>query len=256
MNYKNPFELDDKAVLITGASSGIGRQCAISCSYVGADVILLGRNKKRLEETKDLLKDSSKCSLYQFDLTDPTAVSSFIIELKKNDTKIDGIINAAGISTTLPFKLSTMEKQELLFKTNVYAPINLTRELSKKNGILSDGSSIVFISSIMATVGEVGKTLYGMSKGALVAATKSIALELAPRRIRVNTISPGVIDTPMSEQSAYSKDEESFKKITSKHPLGIGSPEDVAHACIYLLSSASKWVTGTDLIIDGGYTAK
>lgn len=126
----------------------------------------------------------------------------------------------------------------------------------QKNGGLVNGASIVFIASVMSHVGEVGKTLYAMTKGALVSSAKSMAIELAPRNIRVNTLSPGVVKTPMSSKSAYSQNNESLSKIISKHPLGLGEANDIANACVYLLSEASKWTTGTNLIIDGGYTAK
>lgn len=256
MKTSNPFSLVGKTILITGASSGIGKQCAISCSAVGAFVILLGRDKKRLQETVNLLKESVGHKAYLVELTDELEVLSFIKNLKNEPLVINGVIHAAGVSTTLPLRLSTLDRQSLILKTNVMAPINLTSKIVKKNSTLLDGGSIVFIASVMALVGEKGKTLYSLSKGALVAAAKSMALELAERDIRVNTISPGVVKTPMSDSSAYSNTKESIATVSSLHPLGLGAPEDVAYACIYLLSEASKWVTGTNLIIDGGYTAK
>ena len=252
----NPFSLEGKTFLITGASSGIGRQCAISCSLAGADLVLLGRNKKRLEETANLLATSSSCRIYYFDLTDEGAVNNFLESFHSLSIKLKGIIHAAGVSTTLPLRLSSFDRQETILKTNVIGPLNLTKELIKKKGAIVDGSSVIFITSIMATVGEIGKTLYGMSKGALVAGVKSMAVELAPRTIRVNSISPGVVKSPMSASSAYSQDYESFTRIEKLHPLGVGDVSDVANACVYLLSDASKWVTGSNLIIDGGYTAR
>jgi NAD(P)-dependent dehydrogenase (short-subunit alcohol dehydrogenase family) len=252
----NPFSLAGKTILITGASSGIGRQCAITCSQAGALVVLLGRDKERLQKTARQLEDASLCKTFLVDLTDAEEVNAFAKDISKDSILINGMIHAAGVSKTLPIRLSSFEKQELILRTNVMGPVNLTGNLVQKKGSMLDGGSIVFIASVMASVGEIGKTLYGMSKGALVAATKSMALELADRGIRVNTISPGVVKTPMSDNSAYSNDEESYGKVASLHPLGIGHPEDVANACIYLLSNASNWVTGTDLIVDGGYTAK
>ncbi len=252
----NPFSLEGKTILITGASSGIGRQCAISCSLAGASLVLLGRNKKRLKETADLLAPSSSCKTYCFDLTEEEAVNSFIRSINSSFITLDGVIHAAGVSTTLPLRFSSFDKQETILKTNVMGPINLTKELIKKKGALVDGSSVIFIASIMATVGEIGKTLYSISKGALVAGVKSMALELAPRIIRVNSISPGVVKSPMSTSSVYSKDDESLARIEKLHPLGVGDVSDVANACVYLSSDASKWVTGSNLIIDGGYTAR
>ncbi|MCK5765555.1 MAG: SDR family oxidoreductase, partial [Bacteroidales bacterium] len=160
------------------------------------------------------------------------------------------------ISTTLPFRRVTPEKMNLFFQNNVTMGFNLCRLVAQKKLMAKNGGSIIFISSVMGIVGETGKVLYGMTKGALIAGTKSLAVELARKKIRVNCISPGVVISPMSENAIYSKDEESLSKIESLHPLGLGKPEDVANACIFLLSDGSGWITGTNLIVDGGYTAR
>jgi NAD(P)-dependent dehydrogenase (short-subunit alcohol dehydrogenase family) len=139
---------------------------------------------------------------------------------------------------------------------NVYGAMNVTRLLTRRQNISPQGGSIIFISSIMGVAGENGKSLYSMTKGALIAGTRSLAIELAPRKIRVNCISPGVVETPMSNSAIYSQHAESLDKIRNLHPLGLGSPTDVANACTFLLSDASKWITGINLIIDGGYTAR
>jgi NAD(P)-dependent dehydrogenase (short-subunit alcohol dehydrogenase family) len=169
---------------------------------------------------------------------------------------LHGLVNAAGISTTLPLKLISPEKLDAFFKTNVIAAINLAKIFTKLDVVCREGGSIVFISSVMGVVGEAGKTMYSLSKGALIAGTRSLALELASKKIRVNAISPGVVETPMSQNAIYSQDEESKQRILSLHPLGLGTTTDIAHACIYLLSNASRWITGTNLIIDGGYTSR
>jgi NAD(P)-dependent dehydrogenase (short-subunit alcohol dehydrogenase family) len=152
--------------------------------------------------------------------------------------------------------MSKPEKMEEFFHVNVHSAFNLTRIITKPSGISEEGASIVFISSVMGIVGENGKSLYSMTKGALIAGARSLAIELAPRNIRVNCISPGVVVSPMSKGAVYSKDEESLNKIKGLHPLGLGHTEDVANACIYLLSDASRWVTGTNMVVDGGYTAR
>jgi NAD(P)-dependent dehydrogenase (short-subunit alcohol dehydrogenase family) len=169
--------------------------------------------------------------------------------------KFDGLVNAAGISTTRPFKMVTVDKLETFINTNVVSTFNLTRYFLKPE-FVNKGASIVFISSIMGVVGEIGKSLYSISKGAIISGARSLALELASKRIRVNCVSPGLVATPMSEKAVYSQDEEALKKIVDMHPLGLGHPEDVANACIYLLSDAGRWITGTNIILDGGYTAK
>lgn len=252
----NPFSLDDKLILVTGASSGIGRQCAIVCSYMGARVVLFGRDPVRLGDTFRMMKNPGRHIKYAVDLVDYKKVEEIVPELVKVKGKIDGLINCAGISTTLPLNSSTPEKMELYFKTNVIGPMNLTRLAVKPSHFSETGGSIVFISSVMAVVGESGKVLYSMTKGALVASAKSLAVEFSARNIRVNTISPGVVESPMSQRAAYSRDQGSLNRITGLHLLGLGKSEDIADACVFLLSDSGKWITGTNLIVDGGYLAK
>ena len=257
MSDKNkPFSLNDKTIIVTGASSGIGRQCAINCSQLGAKLILIGRNTERLKETMSSLDVKNEHLMYPLDLLDYDKLEEVLNDIESKLGTIDGIINCAGISTTLPFRRVTPEKMNLFFQNNVTMGFNLCRLVAQKKLMAKNGGSIIFISSVMGIVGETGKVLYGMTKGALIAGTKSLAVELARKKIRVNCISPGVVISPMSENAIYSKDEESLSKIESLHPLGLGKPEDVANACIFLLSDASTWVTGTNLIVDGGYTAR
>jgi NAD(P)-dependent dehydrogenase (short-subunit alcohol dehydrogenase family) len=253
---KDPFSLNDKVIIVTGASSGIGRQCAISCAAQGAKVVILGRDDKRLDETMHKMDHPKRHLFATLDLTEYDKIDDLIKRSVLQLGKIDGIINCAGVSTTLPFNLSKPEKIEEYFKVNVQAAFNLTRVAVKPNYFSKSGGSIIFISSIMGVTGEMGKTIYSISKGALISGSKSLAIELASRNIRVNCISPGVVESPMSKQAVYSKDEESLNKIKALHPLGLGLPEDVANACVYLLSDASRWVTGTNLVVDGGYLAR
>jgi len=252
----NPFSLEGKTILITGASSGIGRQCSISCSEMGANVILCGRNEDRLNETNKMMFQPDKHVIWATDLTDYEKIETEFKKIVELCGKIYGVVHSAGISTTLPVRMVTPKKMEEFFQTNVYGAINLTRLMTKKANFSECGGSIIFISSVMGIVGEVAKSLYCMTKGALISGSRSLALELADRKIRVNCISPGVVITPMAQKAVYNRDEESLNKITCLHPLGLGSPEDVANACIFLLSEASKWITGTNIVVDGGYTAR
>jgi NAD(P)-dependent dehydrogenase (short-subunit alcohol dehydrogenase family) len=252
----NPFDLTNKNIIISGASSGIGRQCAINCSEMGASVVLLGRNKDRLQETIASMNFPEKHSFYSFDLTNLDGIPNLISEIIGKSGKINGILHAAGISTTLPIKLVTKEKLDTFFQTNVYSAYILTKEVCKIGNFSENGGSIVFFSSIMGIVGEKGKSLYSMTKGALNSLTRSLSCEFSKRKIRVNTISPGVIITPINEHFEYISNPEKRKLLEEKHLLGLGKTEDVANACIYLLSDASKWVTGINLIVDGGYTAQ
>ena len=253
---ESPFSLAGKNIIVTGASSGIGRQCAVSCSNMGARIVLFGRNSDRLKETKNLMSESSSHLIFSIDLTEYNNVENIILDVVGKIGKINGLINCAGISTTLPVKYITYEKMDEFFRTNVLSAMNLTRILIKQSYIAESGASIIFISSVMGCVGETGKSLYSMTKGALISGARSLAVELSKRNIRVNCISPGVVETPMSKNAVYNKSEESRERIKELHLLGLGHPEDVANACIYLLSDASKWVTGTNLIVDGGYSAR
>jgi NAD(P)-dependent dehydrogenase (short-subunit alcohol dehydrogenase family) len=215
MFTSNPFQLQDKNIIITGASSGIGRQCAITASQLGARVILVARNNEKLNETLNLMSHEKKHIICATDISDFELTENAIKIAMDEAGKMHGIIHAAGISTTLPLRSITASKMDDYFKTNVYGSIQLTRLLTKPAYLSEQGASIIFLTSVMGVVGEVGKTIYSLTKGALVAGSKSMALELAPKKIRVNCISPGVVITPMSSNAVYSQDEKSIEKTKS-----------------------------------------
>ncbi len=252
----NPFDLTNKVIVVTGASSGIGRQCAISCSKMGATVVLLARNTERLHETAQMMYNQEKHYAVSVNLTDYVRVEEVVKDIVNKVGRISGVLHCAGISTTLPLKLVTVEKMEEFFHTNVFSAYNLTREVCKMGNFSKEGGSIVFFSSVMGKVGENGKSLYGMTKGALLSGARSLACELAKKRIRVNTISPGAIITPINRFLPHIADPEKRAMLEKQHLLGLGKTTDVANACIYLLSDASQWVTGIDLCVDGGYTTR
>lgn len=252
----NPFSLNDKVICITGASSGIGRQCAISCSRMGAKVVLMARNEQRLRETLSAMENPDKHFVVPIDLTEYALVEIAVKDIVSKVGRINGVLHCAGISTTLPLRLVTSEKLEEFFRINVFSAYNLTRECCKMGHFSKDGGSIVFFSSVMGRVGESGKSLYGMTKGALASGARSLACELAKKRIRVNTISPGAVITPINCNLPHIADPERRAALEQQHLLGLGDTEDIANGCIYLLSDASKWVTGIDLCVDGGYTTR
>jgi NAD(P)-dependent dehydrogenase (short-subunit alcohol dehydrogenase family) len=252
---ENPFSLEGKKILITGASSGIGRQCAISCSQMGANVVLLGRNEQRLSKTFNLLSKGEHL-YYSIDLTEYEKIESVISDAVQKVGKIDGFIHAAGIEKTLPLNMMKLPIYNELFGINVIAGFEIAKCLTKKKYISNEKASFVFIASIMSIVANAGLTGYCASKGALVSGCKSMSIELAKKKIRVNTISPGYIQTEMMEQAEKRMSDEEMKQLRSGFLLGIGNCEDVANACIYFLSDASKWVTGTNFIIDGGYSVR
>lgn len=255
MNVYNPFSLENKTILITGASSGIGRQCAIDCSKMGARVVLIGRNKERLYETFSQLTGNGH-QMVAFDLTNSVGIKELVTGIVSAVGPINGVLHCAGISDTLPLKLMKTDTLDKFFHSNVYSAIELTREVCSIKNVSKEGASIVFFSSIMGCVGESGKSLYSMTKGALIAAARSLACEYAKKHIRFNCVSPGAILTPINEKLPHMADPEKRQALSDKHLLGLGECSDISNACIYLLSNASKWVTGQNLIIDGGYTAR
>ena len=248
----NPFSLHNKTILITGASSGIGQATAIACDQQGSRLLLLGRNMERLTETLQKLS-SKNHRVLAIDLTNFEDVTQQLSIFLKDVTCIDGVVHAAGITATYPFKLFKPEQLDAILKINVQATFYITKLLLKK--LNKEGASLVFISSIMASVGEKAKTMYAMSKGAVSAGAKSLAIEYASKNVRVNTIAPGIVNTPMTANASYKKDEALLAKTLEKYPLGFGEPMDIAHSCVFLLSDASSWITGTEITIDGGYSA-
>ncbi|MCK8623653.1 SDR family NAD(P)-dependent oxidoreductase [Prevotella sp. E13-27] len=251
----NPFSLEGKTILVTGASSGIGRQCAISCSQMGAKVVIIGRNEDRLKETESQLEGSGHLVI-SYDLTDLKHQKELVVDIVNKMGLIDGLVNCAGISTTLPYKLMSPGKVDEFFKTNVFATIELTRQVLGVKNVNKQGASVIFFASVMGVVGENAKSLYSFTKGALISGCRSMAIEYATKKIRINVISPGVVETAINKNQPYLADPDRRKVTESLHPLGIGTTEDIANACIYLLSDASKWITGQNLIVDGGYTIK
>lgn len=244
----NQFSLKDKVVLITGASSGIGKQCAISCAQMGAKIVLVGRDKERLEDTRTSLEGDSHLS-FVLDVTQYDKYEEIINQAVNDLGAISGFIHCAGHEITLPINAMKPIHYEQIMAVNVIAAFEIVKLISKKK-YAAEQQSFILISSVYGLVGNTALTAYSASKGALIAAAKSLALELAPKKCRVNTISPGwVLGTGITKEVQNSEKE-------NEYPLGYGTTTDVANACIYLLSDASSWVTGTNLIVDGGYTAK
>ena len=245
----NPFSLKGKTVLVTGASSGIGRTIAIECSKMGAQLFITGRNIERLTATFEELEKGANHQFLPIDITSTEDINK-LVNVVGN---IDGLVNAAGIMKTLPFKFMDSQSLDDVMQANFVGPALLTKELVSKKKLQNNGS-IVFISSISGNyVSTFGNTLYSASKGALDSFAKNIALEVASRKIRVNTVNPGMIETNFFSENKIT--EEQLKQDINRYPLKrFGKTEEVAYASIYLLSDASLWVTGASLLIDGGYT--
>ena len=246
-NY-NPFSLAGKTVLITGASSGIGRETALECARMGASVVITGRDKDRLDETLQLIESDDKTAIIA-DLTVADDVERLIEALPS----LDGAVLCAGNSMTLPLQFGTRDKFDDMFDINFFAPVELLRLLYKKKR-LNKGASVVLIASIGGTHSFMpGNGIYGASKAALNSVMKYAAREFASRRIRVNSICPGMVDTPLIHRGTIT--EEQLAEDAKRYPLGrYGKPSDIAHGAVYLLGDASSWLTGHDLVIDGGFS--
>jgi NAD(P)-dependent dehydrogenase (short-subunit alcohol dehydrogenase family) len=253
LSQRNPFTLEGKNILITGASSGLGRQCAIRCSYSGANVIITGRDKLRLSKTEEELMPGNHRS-FEADLSDFDSYPVILSEAVKEFGMIDGFIHSAGVEMTLPINMMKPKHYQSLFNINVIAAFELSR-LLLKNKYLAPNASLVFIASVMSILGQPGKIGYCSSKGALISGVRAMSLELAPLRIRVNSILPAVCQTKMTEEMLENLTEEARERVLSMHPLGLGVPDDVALAAVYLLSNAAGWITGSGLVVDGGYSA-
>lgn len=245
----NPFSLQDKTVLVTGASSGIGRGVAIVCSKMGAKMIITGRNEERLNETLSQLEGGGHKAIVA-DLSSQEGINSLTMQCEC----LNGVVHCAGIPKICPVKRL---KRDILFdivNTNELAPILLTAGLLKASK-LQKQSSVVFIASIAGVfrAGSVGDADYAATKGALSGFAMTAAKELGPQEIRVNTICPAVVETPILAQSYNTMSEEEIKKKLAGYPLRrFGQTDDVAKGVVYLLSDASSWVTGINLAIDGG----
>lgn len=243
----NPFEITGKTILVTGASSGIGRAIAIECSKLGANLVITGRNVDRLNDTLALLEGGNHQAVVA-DLTIEEELESLVTSIQS----LNGIVHSAGISNPLPFLFVDKQELDKIFKPNFFSPVILSQLLIKKKK-LEKNSSIVFISSISGVyTTSTGGAIYSASKAALNAISKTMALELSGKNIRVNCINPGMIETDILENTAITN--EQIQNELSKYPLKrFGKPIEVAHSALYLLSDASKWVTGSNLLIDGGY---
>lgn len=250
MSSYNPFSLEGKTILVTGASSGIGKTTAIECSKMGARIIACGRNEERLRESVSMFEGEGHKYVVG-DLLKSTDLEALLAKIEK----LDGVVLSAGRGLTLPFQFATREKFNDIFDINFFSPIELLRLLIKKKK-MNTGSSVVFLVSIGGTGRfSVGNSIYGASKAALQAMVRFCSQELASKKIRVNGINPGMVNTPLIKGGTIAP--EQLLEDMAKYPLKrYGEPEDIAYAAIYLLSNASSWVTGQSLVVDGGITSK
>ena len=245
-----PFSLKNKTILITGASSGIGFATAVACNQMGANLIITGRNEKRLMNLYQQLNEgNNKIIVFDFEKEN---LNDFVNQLGI----IDGIVHSAGVLETIPFVFTNEKKLEQIMNINFFKPFNLTQSIIKLKK-LNKGSSIVFVSSIsgISTIGS-GISAYSASKGAISATIRVMALELAVNKIRVNAVCPGMVKTEMNFNNGSISTEQLEEDEKRNYPLGYGNPEDIAYPILFLLSEQSKWITGSNLIVDGGASIK
>ncbi|MDB5961240.1 MAG: short chain dehydrogenase [Massilia sp.] len=245
-SMSDPFSLNDKTILVTGASSGIGQAVAIAAARAGASVILTARDQGRLAQTLAMLEraGAARHRVVVAELRDAAQVAALVDQCGE----IDGVVHSAGATGLAPVRMLQRPMLDAVFEVNFTAPVMLTQRLLFKKR-LRRGASLVYLSSIAAHTGTVGVGPYAASKAALEGFVRCLALEVAAREMRANTLSPAMVETPMS-----TTDKEFLAAKSSHYPLGLGQPEDVANAAVFLLADASRKVTGTTIDLDGGLT--
>lgn len=241
----------NRKIVVAGASSGLGRAAALSLAEAGAELVLLGRNEQRLRDISDRTGGHRWMSV---DLTSDNAADEAIRAIAA-DGPIYGVFHSAGTSLVAPMRMTKAAQIQDLFGAAVFGALGVARAISRK-GVMHDGGSVVFMSSVSALRGRRGMVAYSASKAATSGMVRALAVELADRSIRVNAITAGAIETEMHHDFANSVSEEMVRNYRNLHPLGFGRAEDIAQAVMFLLSDASRWITGIDLPVDGGYAAK
>lgn len=254
MSDQYATEFAGRTIVVSGASSGIGRAVAVHLGRQGAKLILIGRNRERLEATAKQV-GASQCHIVEFDLRVPADVLPAIREAHRVFGQIYGLCHAAGTVTTLPLSATTPEVIQDMMQVNYVGGMELARTVCRREFFDQTGGSLLFISSIYAVIGKAGVIAYSGAKGAITAAARAMAVELARRNIRVNVLSLGMVRTEMTDKSLSALSPLQVEILEASHPLGFGTPEDAAHAAAFLLSNSSKWITGTDFVVDGGCSA-
>jgi NAD(P)-dependent dehydrogenase (short-subunit alcohol dehydrogenase family) len=250
----NPLDLSGKTILVTGASGGIGRSAAVLLSRLGGRVIVTGRNTVALEETAAM---SDRCHrVTAFDLANLEEIPAWLAALVEEAGPLDALVHCAGAASMLPLRALRLEHLDQVMRVNFYSAAVLTREFARKRAH-REGASIVFVASVAGMLGAPARAAYSASKGALIAFARSAAIELAKSGIRVNCIAPSYVRTDMYEKSTVSLTPEQMNSLLENtQPLGLGTPEDVAHAIAFLVAATGRWITGSVLAVDGGYAAQ
>ncbi len=249
------LDFDGRWVVVTGASSGLGRAVAEELARNGARLILVGRDAARLAETAAAVGDTEHRVL-TLDLAQHDRIAPEIARLRQEVGPLYGLCHAAGVVATRPLAATTVDLVRSQLDINLLAGIELARAVSRRDTMMPEGGSLLFVSSIYGRVGMPGQIGYCATKGAVAAAVRALAIELARRQIRVNCVSPGLVLTAMTQQALSLLSADQVDKLKAAHPLGPGQPQDVARAAVFLLAPGTRWITGADLAVDGGFIAQ
>lgn len=247
------MDYSGRSFLVTGASSGIGREIATLLSRLGARVLLVGRDQARLEQSSHGLEGSGH-SWVNKDLADSDLIPNWLKSLTETFGPLDGVVHSAGAHSILPLAMVNQDRIANIFRVNVHAAFGLIKGF-RQSGVCTGYKSVVLLSSVVGVAGQPGVSIYSASHGAVMALTRSSALELAAEGIRVNCIAAGLVQTELAERIAKTVGSKQFSNIIATHPLGIGRPADIAFATAFLLGGNARWITGSALFVDGGYTA-
>jgi NAD(P)-dependent dehydrogenase (short-subunit alcohol dehydrogenase family) len=238
-------------VLLTGATSGIGLETLKRLVEQGDVVYAIGRDFQKIEKFYN--KNQEKIKKYKFDFNEISEIKNLFSLFDLGNDKFDAMIHCASIEETLPLSMYSPERVKKIFDLNVFAGIELLRHFTKKK-YSYDGASAVFLSSVMGILGQPGKIGYCSTKAAVIGMVRSSALEFVKRKIRINCVLPGIVKTPMTQKLFTNLNKEHIQQIENMHPLGLGEVEDVVPMILFLISSNSKWITGQEFVIDGGYS--
>ena len=250
---KNPLDFSNKRVLITGASTGIGRACALLLSQLGAKLVLNGRNETALQETLSLLSGSGHITA-PFDMFNTDELCDWVKSLTKNHGYLDCFVHCAGVQITKPIRLFNQAFFDETMHVNLASAMAIAQGFRMKRDRSKQGS-IVFVSSIAGLIGQTGNTVYGASKAGLMSLTRGLSMEFLRDNIRVNCVAPALVATDMATRTQQSMTDAQYQHMLNQHPMGVGEPSDVANAVAFLLSDAAKWINSVTLPVEGGYLA-
>lgn len=255
MTESRLLSLNGKNIVITGASSGIGYASAILFSQLGARIYSIARNEARLTELHLKLKGNGH-AYFIYDLNDSDGIPSLLKNIANKHGPLSGLFHAAGVGMVKMISIVKPKDIDMVFSSSIKAALMLARGFIQNSVFISNAASLVFMSSAASICGVPGMTVYSASKAAIDGLVRSLACELAPKKVRVNSIVAGAVKTDMHEKLIERMNPDEIMAYEKKHPLGFGNPEDIAYAAAFLLSDASSWITGTSLVVDGGYSCQ